>query len=126
VKPIALSAEDKQDLLAFLMALTDETLLTNPALSDPLHPSSLTTKAAPNNVIRGVVTRVYSIDGEIALNYDTLPAVMAAMGAPYPTEFIVPDKKSLESLRRGERIVAAVRRQGSDWVLEEIQKTGPR
>lgn len=126
VKPIALSAEDKQDLLAFLLTLTDETLLTNPALSGPLHPSSLTTKAAPNSVIRGVVTRVYSIDGEIALNYDQPPGVMAAMGAPYPTEFIVPDKKSLASLRRGERIVAAVRRQGADWVLEEIRTARSR
>jgi len=30
-----MSAQEKQDIIAFLHALTDEDLLTNPAYSDP-------------------------------------------------------------------------------------------
>jgi cytochrome c peroxidase len=33
--PLALSATDKADLLAFLRTLTDSTFLTNPAFSNP-------------------------------------------------------------------------------------------
>ncbi|MEO0456346.1 MAG: di-heme enzyme, partial [Cyanobacteria bacterium P01_A01_bin.114] len=35
LKGFSLTASEKQDLIAFLQSLTDETFITNPALSDP-------------------------------------------------------------------------------------------
>lgn len=126
VKPIALSAQDKEDLIEFLRTLTDEVLLTNPALSDPFRPSQRTTKAATYNIIRGRVVEIHAAAGEIVLYYSQLPGVIAAMGAPYTQEFIVPEKQPLILLRVGEQITASVRRQGSDWILERIRAVSPK
>jgi cytochrome c peroxidase len=41
IKSFELTAEEKKDLLAFLQSLTDRTVLTNPALSDPWRPPAM-------------------------------------------------------------------------------------
>jgi len=120
VKGFSLSPQEKEDLIAFLCSLTDEVLLTNPALSDPFRPSQMMTKLRVDSVFRGRVVEVYASDGTVALDYDDLPGVMVAIGAPYPQVFLVPNKQILNSLQRGQRIVGLVRRQNSDWVLEQI------
>lgn len=125
IKPITLSRQDKTDLIAFLKSLTDEGLLTNPALSDPYRPSLTTKNNAPKNVLRGVVVKVYAEDGAIALYHDAVPGLIAAARSPNSMEFIVPQKSSIAGLREGQRIVASVRRQGSDCVLEQIRPAGP-
>jgi cytochrome c peroxidase len=123
VKPIALSPQDKEDVLAFLRSLTDERLLTNPALSDPFRPASVTTKTSPRTLLRGVVAKVYPADGAIALYHNEVPGLLAAMKPPFKMEFIVPDRKCLATLKERQSIVGFVRRQGSDWVLDDIQPT---
>ncbi len=121
IKPIGLAPQEKEDLLAFLRSLTDETLLTNPALSDPFQPTTLTRKSIPGGVLRGVVVKVYPEDGTIALYHDEVPGMMAAMRPPNSMEFIVADAKALGKLKEGEAIEASVHRQGPDWVLERVR-----
>ena len=124
VKPIALSVQDKKDLVAFLRSLTDDELLTNPTVTDPGKPSLTSNRKTRTNVLRGVVVKVYPEDGSIALYHDEVRGVIAATRPPASMEFIVPEKESLAGLREGQRIVASVRRQGLDWVLEQIRPAG--
>jgi cytochrome c peroxidase len=35
IRPLGLSTQDKQDLIAFMKSLTDSTFLTNPAFANP-------------------------------------------------------------------------------------------
>ncbi len=122
VKGFTLSAGQKADLLAFLNSLTDETLLSNPALADPWNPAPESRRRKPpTHTVRGEVLRVYAEDGALSMTHEEIPGLMAAMRGPGGMEFLVPDATVLETLAPGDQVEAAVRRQGAEYVLEGIR-----
>ncbi|HUA59658.1 MAG TPA: di-heme enzyme [Verrucomicrobiae bacterium] len=125
VKPFALSAEEKADLLAFLKSLTDRTILTDPAFSDPfVSASTQSRERAPGYVLRGEVVQVYIDAGAVTLYHDEVPGLIRAVKAPNAMEFLVADKEWLKKLKPGQSVVARVRRQGADYVLEDLRTEG--
>jgi len=127
VKGFQLSPSEKQDLLAFLRSLTDQTLLTNPALSDPWVRTATThivISAAPASRYRlnGTVMHIYPNDSTIALAHDAVSGLMGGMRAPLSMEFLVRDAATLDGLRPGDPVNAWVERQGSDYVLSGLVK----
>lgn len=122
VKGFTISAEQKSDLVEFLKTLTDETLLTDPALADPWKPAPAhQSRGKRNHPVTGEVLRVYPDDGSISLAHGEIPGMMAAMPGPGGMEFLVPDEAVLRRLRKGDRVQGYVRRQGGDYLLEEIR-----
>lgn len=68
VKGFELSTQDKEDLLAFLRSLTDQTLLTNPKLANPWAPTVHPQKILQSRYrLQGEVVRIYPEEGIIAL-----------------------------------------------------------
>lgn len=128
VKGFPLASQQRADLLAFLRSLTDETLAHNPALSNPWTPAVSRRGAAPvgRYQIRGEVVNVYADDGAVSLYHEEVPGLMAAMKAPYAMEFLVPDREQLKRLKRGQAVQASVRRQGSDYILEDLRPAKPQ
>jgi cytochrome c peroxidase len=127
IKAFDLSRQEKADLMAFLQSLTDETVLHNAQFSDPWAPSQLITRRASpaptKYILRGEVVRVYLEDGAISLHHDEVPGFMVAMNKPMAMEFLVTDKSALASLKPGMKITAGVRKQGRDYVLDQIRRT---
>jgi cytochrome c peroxidase len=125
VKPFTLSAQEKTDLLAFLRSLTDESLLSDPKLSNPWAPNVSRQRAAPpavsRYVLHGQVVRVYPAEGMISLYHDAVPGLMAEMKAPYTMVFLVADRKQLDPLKAGQAVSAQVRQQGRDYVLDDLR-----
>jgi cytochrome c peroxidase len=122
VKQFDMSVQEKADLIAFLKSLTDETVMSDPRLSNPWTPSS--TKRAPvkpRYTLRGEVVQVYAEDGTVTLYSDEVPGLLAAMKAPNGMEFLVANREQLKLLKPGEAILASVRRQGSDFVLDDVR-----
>jgi len=123
IKSFELSAAEKADLLAFLHSLTDQRVLADPSLADPWVPRPLTsTVTPPKYILRGEVVAVYPQDGAVSLFHEEVPGFMQAMRPPHPMEFLVPDKQFLASLKPGRKIVAGVRKRGSDYILENIPR----
>lgn len=129
VKAFDLNAQEKADLLAFLRSLTDTALLSNPRLSDPWRPAvsraASVRTAAPKYVLRGEVVKVYASDGAVSLFHDEVPGLMSAMRAPQAMEFLVPNAQFLATLRPGMKLVAGVRKRGSDYILEPLSRRSP-
>lgn len=127
VKGFQLSQSEKQDLLAFLRSLTDQTLLANPALSDPWVRTG-TTQALTSTIpasryrLNGTVMHVYPEDSTIALAHDAVPGLMSGMRAPLSMEFLVRDAPVLSGMKPGDSVSAWVERQGSDYVLSGLAK----
>ncbi|SPE40762.1 Cytochrome c peroxidase (modular protein) [Candidatus Sulfopaludibacter sp. SbA3] len=122
VKRFDLSPQERADVLAFLRSLTDRTILTDPSLSDPfVTVSARSAPQPPRYVLHGQVVHVYLDAGAITLYHDEVPGLIRAMKAPYAMEFLVPDRESLKKLRAGQTIAASVRRQGADYVLEDLR-----
>lgn len=123
VKGFQLAVEEKADLIAFLRSLTDTSLLTNPALSDPW------TKTAPANPaptsigkpLTGQVVDVFPDEGTVTLYHDEVPGLMGAMKPPYAMEFVLAEKSASASLKAGMKIRANVRRQGRDFILSRVE-----
>jgi len=125
IKSFELSTTERDDLLAFLRSLTDEAILRDPRLSDPWAPqrtASSQASAKARHVLRGEVAGVYAEDGAISLHHDEVPGLLDAIRKPLTTEFLVSDRSSLAVLKPGMRISATVRRQGRDYVLEQIRR----
>jgi len=122
VKGFDLSASEKRDLLAFLRSLTDQTLLSNPALSDPWAPVVTTASPPPRYRLRGTVMRAYPEDSTISLSHDAVPGLIGAMRAPLSMEFLVRDTSALDGLKPGDSVNAWVERQGSDYILSGLAK----
>jgi cytochrome c peroxidase len=121
VKGFSLSAQEKEEVLAFLKSLTDETLLTNPRLSNPwTRMPALTQRARPVYMIHGEVAKIYSDEGAVALYHDEVPGLMGATRAPASMEFVVENRDALKKLKVGQTVTAAVRRQGRDFVLSDL------
>ncbi|MGO9261097.1 MAG: MbnH family di-heme enzyme [Bryobacteraceae bacterium] len=126
VKGFELSAQEKEDVLAFLRALTDRTLLTDPSLSDPFStPAARPSPQPPRYTVHGQVVHVYADAGAVTLYHDEVPGLIRAMKAPYAMEFLVPDREQLKNLKPGQNIVASVRRQGADYVLDNLRTDSP-
>jgi cytochrome c peroxidase len=124
VKSFEISASEKADLLNFLRSLSDPTIATNPDWQDPWQPTVMTQRPVPSRpkyILHGEVVRVYEEDGAISLHHDEVPGFMNAMLSPQAMEFVVTDKKALAGLKPGMKIVAGVRKRGSDYLLEQIQ-----
>jgi len=122
VKRFDLIPQERADVLAFLRSLTDRTILTDPSLSDPfVTVSARSAPQPPRYVLHGQVVHVYLDAGAITLYHDEVPGLIRAMKAPYAMEFLVPDRESLKKLRAGQTIAASVRRQGADYVLEDLR-----
>ena len=123
VKPFDLTSREEADLLAFLNALTDRTVLTDPRFSDPFAPQIAHSPAstAPRYVLRGRVVHVYLDDGAVTLYHDEVPGLIRAMKAPYAMAFLVPDREQLQKLKPGQNVVASVRPQGADYVLDNLR-----
>jgi len=122
VKQFDMSAQEKADLIAFLKSLTDETFLTDPRLSNPWTPT--VTKRAPvkpRYTLRGEVVQVYAEDGTVTLYSDEVPGLLGAMKAPNAMEFLVTNREQLKLLKPGEAISASVRRQGGDFILDDVR-----
>ena len=102
VKGFELSAQEKEDVLAFLKSLTDRSLLTDPALSDPFGPTTRSSVRPPAYEVRGQVVRVYLDAGAVTLYHDEIPGLMRASKAPFAMAFLVPDKVQLKGLRPGQ------------------------
>ena len=119
VKGFPLSSRDKEDLLAFLGSLTDQTLLTNPSLSDPWLPSATT--SVPRFTLQGEIVRIYSDEGVVSLTHSAIPGLMAATAAPMTIDFLVPDRRLLATLAEGQTITASVRRKGPDYLLYDLR-----
>ncbi len=122
VKPFDLSPQEKEDVLAFLRSLTDRTLLTDPNLSNPFAaPAARTAVEALHYSLHGQVVHVYPDAGAVTLYHDEVPGLIRAMKAPYAMEFLVADREQLKNLKAGQNIVASVRRQGADYVLDHLR-----
>jgi len=122
IKRFALSRQEKADLISFLKSLTDQRLLTDPTLSDPRKVNL--TRAAPGRprfVVHGQVANVYPEDGAVSLYHGAVPGLIPARKSPESTEFLVSDRAQLNRLKPGQRITASVRRQGSDYILEQMK-----
>ena len=121
VKAFELSPGEKADLLEFLNSLTDETLLRNPALSNPwsipVRGHTMTESSYP---LTGVVVRVFEQEGTIALYCDPVPGFMGPMKGNSVMEFRIGGGEQVADLSPGQSITATVRRQGRDYVLSEI------
>jgi cytochrome c peroxidase len=126
VKRFELSETEKADLLAFLKSLTDQALLTDLSLSNPFTPAR-TRRApeTPRHVVHGQVVTVFPEDGALTLYHDEIPGLLAPMKAPYAMEFLVADRAQLKNLRPGQTISASVRRQGNDYVLDNLRRVSP-
>ena len=116
-----LSPGERQNLLSFLQSLTDETLLTDPRFSDPWGKSAASRHSRPKHTVHGQVVQVFPDEGSILMRNERVPGLMEAMKGTNGMEFLVPDRKSLAGLQPGRRISATIRRQGGDWVLEQIR-----
>jgi len=126
VKQFELTAQEKADLTAFLRSLTDESFLTNPQLSNPWQPNITRRKvSAPQYVLRGEVVQVYPEDGMISLYYKAVPGLIAEMKRPNAKDFLVPDQAKLKALKPGQAVTAHVRKQGHDYVLEDLRPIPP-
>ncbi len=122
VKGFDLSPQEKEDLVAFLKSLTDRSLLTDPAFSNPFVPAPARTSVrVPTYEVHGQVVRVYLDAGAVTLYHDEIPGLMQASKAPFAMAFVVADKERLKGLRPGQNVIATVRRQGSDYVLENLR-----
>ena len=122
IKRFALSSQEKDDLISFLKSLTDESVLTDPALSDPRKPApAQTTANRPRYVVHGEVAEVYPDDGAVSLYHDAVRGLLAADTAPASREFLVSDRAQLKALKPGQRITASIRRQGSDYILDGLR-----
>jgi cytochrome c peroxidase len=122
IKPFSLTPQEKADLVAFLRSLTDESLPTNPKLSNPWQPQVTQRRTATlQHVLKGEVVHVYPDDGMISLYHKAVPGLMEEMKPPYAMDFLVSDQGSLRTLRVGQSITARVRKQGRDYVLEDLR-----
>ena len=122
VKGFELSEREKGDLLAFLKSLTDRSLLTDPVFSNPFAPAPARTSVrVPTYEVHGQVVQVYLDAGAVTLYHDEIPGLMPASKAPYGMAFLVSDKERLRDLQPGRNVVATVRRQGSEYVLENLR-----
>lgn len=111
IKSFDLMPGEKADLLAFLMSLTDRTVVSDPRFSDPWKPAPVRLSSQPPKyVLHGQIVNVYSDDGAVSLYHAAVPGLMNAMEAPHAMEFLVPDKSFLSSLRPGMKITAGVAR----------------
>ena len=125
VKPFDLSPQERDDVLAFLRSLTDRTILADSGLSDPfVAVSARATSQPPHYVLHGKVVHVYLDAGAVTLYHDEVPGLIRAMRAPNAMEFLVPDTESLKKLNAGQTITASVRRQGADYILDDL-RAGP-
>jgi cytochrome c peroxidase len=127
VKGFELTPTDKADLLDFLRSLTDSSLLTNPALSDPWNKRAAAglTVSTQGKVLTGQVVEVFPGDGTITLYHDEVPGMMGPMKPPYTMEFILSDKTATARLTPGMKIKATVQRQGRDFVLSGVVPARP-
>lgn len=123
VKQFSINKQETRDLLAFLRSLTDEEFLTDPKLANPWIPSVSRRETQPRYVLRGQVVRVYPQDGMIALSHDAVAGLMGEMKLPHATEFLVADPIQLKGIQPGQSVSAAVRRQGNDFVLDDLRTT---
>lgn len=122
VKGFHLSPQEKEDLLAFLRSLTDQTLLNNPKLSNPwAPPARQETTSLGRYKLRGRVVKVFPEDGSISLYHDEIPGLISAMKPPDSMEFLVANRDQLRTLKPGQAIVASVRKQGRDFVLDDLR-----
>lgn len=123
IKHIGFTELEKRDMLAFLQSLTDEEFLSDPALSNPWMPAAVTRRKAPAHryTLRGEVVRVYADDGMIALYHDAIPGLMPEMRPPNTMEFMVSNPAQLKSLKPGQTVTALVRRQGQDYLLDDLR-----
>jgi hypothetical protein len=124
VRAFDLNPEETEDLLAFLKSLTDKTFLSDPRFANPWQPVPLRTRTQPRYILHGEVAAVYKEDGSAAFYHSEVPGLLAAMERPASMEFQVPDARELAILKPGMKIVAAVRRRGSDYLLEQIRPEG--
>lgn len=125
IKQICLTPQEKADLLAFLRSLTDENLLTDPNLSNPWqHLVTQRKGSGPRYVLHGQVVAVYPEAGSVSLYHDGVPGLMVAARAPDSVEFLVAHREQLQALKPGQAISASVRRQGREFVLDDVQAAG--
>jgi cytochrome c peroxidase len=118
VKSFALTAAEKQDVLAFLRSLTDSTIATNPRFADPWRPAALgkAAPATPKHLLKGAIQAVYAGDGSVSVSHGEVAGLFGAG----TREFLVADPKELAKLAAGAQITAGVRKRGNDYVLEGI------
>jgi cytochrome c peroxidase len=122
VKSFSLKCDEKSDLLAFLRSLTDDGFLHDPALANPWLPAAVRRPVTiAGRPLHGTVVQVYAEDGAISLYHDDVPGLLSAMQAPYAMEFVVSDRSQLKALRPGQAVVAMVRKQGNDYVLDNLR-----
>jgi len=121
VKRFDLSDQDKIDIIEFLRSLTDEEMLHNAKLSNPWVPQVSRTVAPHRYTLRGEIVQVYRADGMVALYHDAVPGLMSAMKPPYSMEFLVEKPSQLAMLKPGQTITASVRKQGRDYVLDDLR-----
>jgi len=127
VKGFSLTAAERADLLAYLRALTDDRLLHDPKLSDPWHAvAQPKVPVSGRYVIHGEVAQVFLETGSVALFHDAVPGLMEGMIAPNSMEFIVADSAQIRDLTPGLRITAYVRKQGRDFVLDDVRSVKPK
>lgn len=122
VKQFSLTEQERRDVLAFLRSLTDENFLTDPKFSNPwIADVTRRLAAAHRYTLHGEVVRVYAADGVIALYHDAVPGLMGATKPPDAMEFLVANPAQLATLKPGESISASVRKQGRDFVLDDLR-----
>lgn len=126
VRGFSLTDSQKQDLIAFLLALTDESFVSNPAFSDPWKKLVSSAPAKSRFIVRGEVKAVFVEDGSVALYHDEIPGLMKAMRKPLSMEFLVSDRAVLHGLAPGDRVTASVRRKGTDYILDGLEKVPVR
>ena len=121
VRPFDLTRQDTADLIAFLKSLTDKNFLSDQRFSNPWQPPPVQTRSQPRYILHGEVAAVFREDGTASLYHSEVPGLLTAMVKPEAMEFQVPDARELAMLKPGMKIVAGVRRQGGDYVIEQVR-----
>ncbi len=126
VKSFELTPAEKTDLLEFLKSLTDPYVAVDQRWADPWSPKAVTPPVRPRHLLLGEVVEVYPEAGSVTLKHGAVTGFLKATGAEETREFIVRDKKELDSLQPGARISAGVRRRGADYVIENVRSQSRR
>jgi cytochrome c peroxidase len=125
IKRFELSRQEKRDLVEFLETLTDDSFLHDAKLSDPWIVATASSvrrsSARVVHTLRGEVASVYADDGSIALYHNAVKGLMGPAVKPDAMEFLVADKNQIAALKVGQKIIAAVSRRNTDYILENIR-----
>jgi cytochrome c peroxidase len=110
VRAFPLSAKEKFELIAFLMSLTDDELLSDPKLADPW-------EEGESDVLRGTVKSIDRKAGTLFVKHDPVGTMMPGM----TMEFRIRNPEDLIGVKPGDEVEGHVDREGDDYFLVHLR-----